>query len=111
MRMLKKLIDRVRTMAGIRKERQLPPLKGKPPLGTSVVRDNLRMRLSHPIDDEFWQWLSSMGWRSMLVNVHKNQRRYRVVSDKVLVKMILADPTNRMVIHEKLTQESARIET
>lgn len=96
------MIDGLRTLAGIRRVRQLPAPKGKPPLGTSIVKDNLRMRLTHPIDDQFWQWLSDQGWRSMLVNVHKNQRRYRLVSEKVLVRMMLSDPVSRAQIHQNL---------
>ncbi|MDP3652630.1 MAG: hypothetical protein Q8R67_13195 [Rhodoferax sp.] len=104
MGLLKKLNDRVRTLIGIRKVRQLPVPRGKPALGTSIVLDNLRIRLLHPIDESFWQWLSSKGWRAMALNVHKNQRRYRLVPEKVLVQMILAPPAERERIHGQLTQ-------
>ena len=102
MELLKKLNDRVRTLIGIRKVRQLPVPRGKPALGTSIVLDNLRIRLVHPIDESFWQWLSSKGWRAMAFNIHKNQRRYHLVPEKILVQMILAPCAEREEIHSEL---------
>lgn len=102
MELLKKLNDRVRTLIGIRKVRQLPVPRGKPALGTSIVLDNLRIRLVHPIDESFWQWLLSKGWRAMELHVHKNQRRYHLVPEKILVQMILATPAEREKIHSEL---------
>lgn len=104
MNLLKKLHDRVRTLIGIRRVRQLPAPKGKPALGTSIVLENLRMRLVHPIDEDFWRWLSSKGWRAMLVNMRKDRRRYHLISEKVLVQMILANEAVREQIHSHLTQ-------
>lgn len=108
MNLLKKLNDQVRTLIGIRRVRQLPAPRGKPALGTSIVLDNLRIRLVHPIDENFWQWLSAKGWRAMLMNVHKNQRRYQLVPEKMLVKMILADPAERENVHDQLIQYSGQ---
>jgi len=100
MRLFSKLVDRVRTLAGVRKVRQIPTGMDKPPLGTSVVRANLRIRLKYPIDDDFWQWLSSNGWRAR--QQRNSRRRYIVVAEKTLVKLMKADLDLRNQIHDKM---------
>jgi hypothetical protein len=98
-------------MAGIRIERQVPPPGEKPTIGTSIVREKLRMRLKYPISDEMWKWLSAMGWRA--IDMRINKRRYIVVPDKVLTKLIHATPEERHLLHARLiktgsNQRSAR---
>lgn len=102
MKFFSKLIDNVRTMTGVRKVRQLSGSKEKPAAGTSIVLDNLRLRIRYPIEDELWQWLYAMGWRAMpLAN---NRRRYRVISERVVLKMFKADLPERNAIHERILQ-------
>lgn len=102
MRFLRRLIDKARTLAGVRKVRQIPAMGDKPPVGSSVVRERLRMRLKYPIDDAFWQWLSAKGWRAM--QVRNNRRRYVVVAEKTLIKMMRADLDIREQMHERITR-------
>lgn len=100
MRLILKLRDVIRTLAGIRTERALPPTSDKPLVGTNIVRNRLRIRLKYPISDDLWNWLSAMGWRS--VDMRNNRRRYTTVPDKVLVKFIKADTMERHVLHDRL---------
>lgn len=102
MRMLQKLIDRMRTMAGVRVRRQVDPIHARPSLGSSIVKDRFRIRLKHPIDDELWLWLSKLGWRSM--PVHNNRRRYTVISERAFEKLVQADASVRPLIYERLTE-------
>lgn len=107
MRLLQKLIDRVRTMVGVRTKRQVAPAHSKPSLGGSIVKDRFRIRLKHPIDDELWAWLCDMGWRAM--PIHNNRRKYVVVSEKAFDKLMRAEPSMRSAIHARLTEgRSAR---
>jgi hypothetical protein len=110
MKLFTKLIDNVRTMTGVRKARQLSGSKDKPPVGTSIVREDLRMRIRYPIDDELWQWLLSMDWRAMPLS--NNRRRYRLVAEKVVLKLFKADQAERHAMHNKLIgtpSEASRI--
>jgi len=100
MKFISKLRDRLRTLAGIRQERQLAPISEKPVIGSNIVREKLRIRLKYPITDELWKWLSSMGWR--VIDMRNNQRRYIVVPDKVLVKLIKANQLERVELHARL---------
>lgn len=90
-------IDRARTMAGIRRERQLPTTNGKPTPGSSIVKDAQRIRVKHTIDDDLWKWLHTMGWRPM--PVHNNRRRYTVIRGSAFEKLVQAEPLLRPGIY------------
>lgn len=101
MRLLRKLKDRIRTMMGLRTQRQLQPAHGKPSLGASIVKDRFRIRLKHPIDDETWDWLSEKGWRAMSVN--NNRRKYTIVSERSFERLLRAEPLEREALMARLT--------
>lgn len=102
MRILRKLIDRLRTLAGVRVRRQVDAPHGKPSLGSSIVKDRFRIRLKHPIDDELWLWLSKLGWRAMPMD--NNRRRYTVISERAFEKLVRADVSLRPMIYARLTE-------
>jgi hypothetical protein len=102
MRLINKLRDKLRNIAGIRVERQLPPPTEKPPIGSNIVREKLRMRLKYPISDELWKFLTAKGWRT--VDMRLNRRRYTIVPDKVLVKLMKASEIERQVLHARLVK-------
>lgn len=106
MRLLNKLKDKLRSMAGIRKERQLPPPGEKPTIGSNIVREKLRIRLKYPVNDELWKFLTSMGWRT--IDMRYNKRRYTLVPDKVLLKFIKANEIERHVLHARLVKVNRR---
>jgi hypothetical protein len=95
-----KLLDELRTTFHIRKERQLPPPSAKPPVGSSIVYETLRMRLNRPITDEQWMWLINRGWRT--VNLRTNRRNYVLVSDKFVNRLLDADDESRFQLHKRL---------
>ena len=98
-----KIKDKLRTMAGIRVERQLPPPSNeKPPIGSNIVREKLRIRLKYPIADDLWKFLTAMGWRT--IDMRYNKRRYTLVPDKVLLKLIKAPELERHVLHARLVK-------
>lgn len=93
MKVLERMMDRLRTLTGIRRVRQVAPAREKPSVGSSIVRDRLRIRVKYAIDDEFWRWLASKGWRPMLL--HNNRRRYVVVPERIFIKLHTADLAER----------------
>ena len=102
MRLFRKLKDYIRTVMGVRTQRQLLPVQGKPSLGGSIVKDRFRIRLKHPIDDDMWRWLCDMGWRAMPVN--NNRRKYTIVSEKAFERLVKADPTQRGALLASMTE-------
>lgn len=102
MRLFRKLKDYIRTLMGVRAQRQVPPAHAKPSLGGSIVKNRFRIRLKHPIDDDMWNWLCGMGWRAMPVN--NNRRKYTIVSEKAFERLIKADPAQRGEILTRMTE-------
>ncbi|MGZ3158889.1 MAG: hypothetical protein ACXU7H_07385 [Burkholderiaceae bacterium] len=104
MRLIRTLRDKLRNLAGIRRERQLPPPGEKPPIGSNIVREKFRMRLKYPISDDLWKFLIAKDWRA--IDMRHNKRRYTIVPDKVLLKLIKANEIERHVLHARLTKVS-----
>ncbi len=97
-----KFFDGFRTLVGIRQVRQLAPAREKPSVGSSLVRDQLRLRVKYALDDELWRWLASKGWRPM--PLHNNRRRYKVVPEKVFIKLAGADLAEREELDARLSK-------
>jgi hypothetical protein len=99
-----RFFDRLRTLAGVRQVRQVPPARERPSVGSSIVRDQWRLRVKYAMDDEFWGWLASKGWRPM--PLQNNRRRYKVVPEKVFIKLASADLAEREGIDGRLAKLS-----
>lgn len=96
------LKDKLRTLFGIRTERASAPPGPKPPAGSSIVRDRLRMRLKYPINGAQWEWLTNHGWRT--VDMRTNRRHYTFLPDKVLNTLLDAGELERELLHRKLVR-------
>ena len=94
------LKNTLRTLLKIRKDRSLPPAGPKPPVGSNIVLDRMRIRLKHPISDDQWGWLILHGWRT--VDMRTDRRRYALVPEKGVVRLLNADGMEREVIHRKM---------
>ena len=92
----------LRTLFNIRVERTLPPSGPQPPVGSSIVRGSLRIRLKVPIDSEQWAWFSGLGWRT--TDRRTDRRRYVCVHDRALLKLLDADKGKRDRMHAQLLQ-------
>lgn len=98
------LIHMLRSLLGIRTERQILPLGVKPQIGSTLVRNRLKVRLRTPLDDEQWQWLGQMGWRR--VDMRANRRCYEALPDRTMRKLL--DKTHRMTAHQKIVTYEER---
>jgi len=94
----------IRNVLNIRKERALPPAGPKPQIGSSIVRDRLRIRLKYHITTEQWDWFVSRGWRT--VDMRTNRREYTNVPDKVLLKLLDLEGEEREVLHQRLFKKA-----
>jgi hypothetical protein len=97
---LMKLKNTLRTLLGIRVEREPLPPGPKPQIGSNIVRDKLRIRLKYPVNDEQWEWFTEKGWRT--IDMRSNRRRYVSVPDKLLMKFLDADSEERELLHRRL---------
>jgi hypothetical protein len=71
-----------------------------PQIGSSIVLDNLRIKLKHPINIEQWHWFSKLGWRT--VDMRTDRRKYICLPDIVLMKLLDADKVNRETLYQSL---------
>ncbi|MFZ6847868.1 hypothetical protein [Undibacterium sp. RuRC25W] len=92
--------DSLRTLFRIRQIRCSPPTGAKPPLGSTIVLNTLKMQLLVPIDNEQWQWLSHRGWRAL--DMRKNRRRYYRVPKAAVERFILASAEDRDKLYQRL---------
>lgn len=92
----------LRTLLGIRVERELLPPGPKPQVGSNIVRDKFRIRLKYPVTDEQWTWFTEKGWRT--IDMRTNRRRYTSVPDKLLLKFLNSTGTERDALHQRLMQ-------
>jgi hypothetical protein len=95
-----KLIDAIRNLLGIRTVRKLPPAGPMPPIGSSIVFGNLRIKLRYPLDAELWKWFTARGWRT--VNMRTNRRRYTCLPDKILMRLMRVNGAEREVLHQRI---------
>lgn len=105
------LINIIRSIFRIRIQRGLAAPGPLPQVGSSIVLDNLKIKLKHPINIEQWHWFSKLGWRT--VNMRVNRRKYIGVPDHVLEQLLDADKSSRdalyrrlVIMHEKSEQPS-----
>ncbi len=94
----------IRNVLNIRKERALPPAGPKPQIGSSIVRDRLRIRLKYHVTVEQWEWFVSRGWRT--VDMRTNRREYTNVPDKVLLKLLDLEGEERETLHQRLFKKA-----
>lgn len=94
------LKNSLRTLLKIRVLREPLPPGPKPPVGSNIVRDRLRIRLKYPIASEQWEWFTMHGWRT--VDMRTNRRRYTCVPDKVLLRLLNAGELERDALHHRL---------
>lgn len=95
-----KLINAIRNIFKIRTQRQPTSPGPMPQIGSSIVLDNLRIKLKYPINIEQWHWFSKLGWRA--VDMRTNQRKYICIPDNVLVKLMDATGPGRDELYQRL---------
>ena len=76
-----------------RERRRLPPPGPCPTMGASIVRSNVLMKVTEPIEPEFWDWLVLSGWRE--VRMSRNRRKYLPLPKSAFGKLA------RVAVHER----------
>jgi len=99
----------IRNVLKIRKERAIDPPGPMPQIGSSIVRDRLRIRLKYPISNEQWDWFTARGWRA--IDMRNNRREYTSVPDKILIKLLERQGAEREDLHQRLVKKTAVAKT
>lgn len=90
---IEKVRNTVRNLFNIRKKRRVPPVGTKPSVNSHICRGNVKMRVTHELDDRLWQWLALQNWRK--ITVPDDRRRYRHLPDKAF-RMLLRAPVEEL---------------
>jgi hypothetical protein len=89
-----RVFDSVRTMLGMRRQREMPPPGPKPRLGARIVKDDVRITVQAGLTDATWHWLVVHGWRED--TFRNDRRRYREVPPSLVAQLFdAADPDER----------------
>lgn len=92
-----KVLDSMRTMLRLRRQRAVPPPGAKPRLGARIVREDVRITVQAGLTDVTWNWLVEHGWRE---DAFRNNRRcYREVPPSLVAALFDAtDPDERALL-------------
>jgi hypothetical protein len=95
MNTMQSIRDRVRSLVGERRLRQLPRRSAKPPIGARIVQieSGVRLTVQAGLGDELWAWLLDRGWR--VVTHRPDRRRYRDIPRSRVTRLIDCDPAYR----------------
>ena len=89
-----RVFDSVRTILGMRRQREMPPPGPKPRLGARIVKDDVRITVQAGLTDATWHWLVVHGWRED--TFHNDRRGYREVPPSLVAQLFdAADPDER----------------
>lgn len=103
------MIDTLRKIAGIRKERRLPAPGPQPQTGSNIACDRLRIQLKSPITHEQWLWFIEKGWRK--IDMRTDRRHYAKVSEQLVQRLISADELDeREAVYCKVLETPVRAE-
>ncbi len=101
-------LDSIRRLAGVYRERWIPPAGPKPRLGARIVRSDVRITVQAGLTTTTWEWLVAQGWREE--KYRNNRRRYREVPPSRVAELFdAADPDERaQVLELALTEAELR---
>lgn len=92
--------DWFRTLFSVRQKRRAPPIGAIPSVGTSIIRGQVKMSVTHSIEPDLWSWLVLSGWRS--VPVKHDRRQGMALPKSALKELMSADIQERDATHAHL---------
>lgn len=104
MSLFSKLIDIARRACGVRVERSMAPIGRRPPIGTYIAKEDVRMRVTHEFSDDAWQWLTMSGWR--VIYLQSDRRRYRSAPKRAFERLAEADPESRASVEQAAMEQA-----
>ena len=94
----------IRNLLSIRQKRKPAPVGPLPQVGADLIRGTVKMKVTHPVPRELWDWLVLSGWRN--VPVKNDRRSYQWLPDAALKELLEADPAQRNQVHARVLAQS-----
>ncbi|HET9023588.1 MAG TPA: hypothetical protein VFN64_03385 [Burkholderiaceae bacterium] len=102
--MVNQLRSLVRNLFRIRRQRAVPPARGKPGVGARIAFGDYRIIVQAGMTDSLWIWLAQHGWRE--VTYRPDRRRYLEIPHAFVTELIDAGPDDRDGILEAAKAEA-----
>jgi hypothetical protein len=83
-----------------RERRRTPPAGPCPPIGASLVKRDVVMKVTEPMQPEFWDWLVLSGWRE--VRLSRNRRKYIAAPPGAFRRLARAVSQDRDTLYQKM---------
>ena len=101
--------DWLRNIFSIRQTRREPSAKGAPKVGGAIICEGVRMRITHAVPQELWEWMVLSGWRN--IPVANDRRATAELPEDALAQLLQAAPNERNSVHARLLLTATRQET
>lgn len=101
---MRSVVDRVcngvRNLFNIRRKRRVSPVGARPMVNSYISRGDIKMLVTHHLDDEVWQWLALQNWRKIIFP--NDRRRYRHLPKRALKILLRAPMDEREYVHRRM---------
>ena len=101
-----KVRNGVRNLFNIRRKRRVSPVGARPMVNTYISRGDIKMLVTHHLDDDVWQWLALQNWRK--ITFPNDRRRYRHLPKQALKILLQAPMDEREYIHRRMLSASKK---
>lgn len=101
-----KVRNGIRNLFKIRKKRRTPPVGTRPGVNSYICRGNLKMLVTHEIDEAMWQWLALQNWRK--ITVPNDRRKYRYLPERACRTLVKAPREELESVYRKVLDAGSR---
>lgn len=98
--------DKLRTLFSIRTKRQTPPVGPLPQVGASIMCGGVKMKVTHPMPRELWEWMVLSGWRN--VPVSNDRRQSAELPERTMKDLLDTPPAERDALHARILRSAKR---
>ncbi|MCP5268927.1 MAG: hypothetical protein H6943_07810 [Zoogloeaceae bacterium] len=101
-----KLKNGFRNLFRIRQKRRPLPPGTRPLVDTYICRGNLKMLVTHEMDEALWHWLAERNWRKP--TMPNDRRQYRYLPLKAFKVIVRASEEERESIYQRVMAARTR---
>jgi hypothetical protein len=97
---VEKVRNGFRNLLKIRRKRRMSLVGARPMVNTYIYRGDIKMLVTHHLEDDAWQWLALQNWRK--ITFPNDRRRYRHLPKQALKILLRAPMDERERLHRRM---------